>query len=146
MKVLLSGALITLALCGTVISNAASIAENSEQGEISATVLEEFFLEAKTRLDLNDQQVKEVRPILQSSFRARQAILETYGIDLESRKPPAKKLGFREMRSMARELDKVRSNTSTQLRSILTKEQINEYLRMQNERKSEMRQKLRARL
>ena len=146
MKVLLSGVLITLALFGGVSAYAGSMEEQSELKEISTTALEEFFLEAKTRLDLNDQQVKEARPILQSSFRARQAILETYGIDLESRKPPAKKLGFREMRSMARELDKVRSDTSTQLRSILTKEQMNEYVRMQNERKSEMRQRLRARL
>jgi len=146
MKVLLSGALITLALFGGMSAYAGLMTEKSELNEISATALEEFFLEAKARLDLDDQQVEAVRPILQSSFRARQAILETHGIDLESRKPPAQKLGFRQMRSMARELDKVRSNTSTQLRSILTKEQMNEYVRMQNERKSEMRQRLRARL
>ena len=146
MKVLLSGALITLALFGGASAYAGSMEEQSELNEISTTALEEFFLEAKARLNLNDQQVEEVRPILQSSFQARKVILETHGIDLESRKPPAQKLGFREMRSMARELDKVRSDTSTQLRSILTKEQMNEYVRMQNERKSEMRQRLRARL
>ena len=50
MKVLLSGALITLALFGGVSAYAGSMTEKSELNEISTTALEEFFLEAKARL------------------------------------------------------------------------------------------------
>ena len=71
MKVLLSGVLITLALFGGVSAYAGSMEEQSELNEISTTALEEFFLETKASLDLNDQQVEAVRPILQSSFQAR---------------------------------------------------------------------------
>jgi hypothetical protein len=114
MKSVLLLTLFTLTYCGLAFSETDSVVEP----ENASAVLEDMFAETKARLDLTDEQVEQVTPILQSSFESRRAILLEYGIDIESRKPPAQKLGFRKA--------------------------LSEYVAMQNERKNRMRERLRA--
>ena len=140
MKSILLLTLFTLTYCGLAFSETDSVAEP----ENASAVLEDMFAETKARLDLTDEQVEQVTPILQSSFESRRAILLEYGIDIESRKPPAQKLGFRKARTLGKELDNVRASTLRELDDILTEEQLSEYVAMQNERKNEMRERLRA--
>ena len=54
-----------------------------------------IWAETNARLDLTDEQAEQVAPILQSNFESQRAVLLKYGIDIESGKPPAKKLGYR---------------------------------------------------
>jgi hypothetical protein len=145
MKNILLLTLFTLIFCWSVFSNGASMPEKYLQNENSSAVLKDIFTETKARLDLSEEQVEQITPILQSSFESRRAILQKYGINIESRKPPAQKLGLRKARTLSKELEKVSSSTSRKLDDILTKEQMSEYRAMQNERKNKMRQRLRAR-
>ena len=144
MKNILLLVLFTLTFCGAAFSDTASVVKKNSQNENSSAVLEDIFTETRSRLDLSDEQVEQITPILQSSFESRRAILMKYGIDIENRKPPAQKLGFRKARTLSKELERVSSSTSRKLDDILTKEQMSEYTTMQNERKSKMRERLRA--
>ncbi len=151
MKRILLPALFTLTFCGLAFSETASASEPASAAEKTfanenpPAALEEMFAETKARLDLTDEQAEQITPILQSNFESRQAVLLKYGIDLESRKPPAQKLGFRKARTLGKELEKVGASTEKALKDILTKEQMREYKAMQNERKNKMRERLRAR-
>jgi len=136
--------LFTLTFSGLAFSETASAVEKNSQNENSSAVLEDIFAETMARLDLIDDQAEQVTPILQSSFQSRRAILLKYGIDIESRRPPAQKPGFRKARTMGKELEKVRASTEEALDDILTKEQMSEYVKMQNEQKNKMRQRLSA--
>ena len=145
MKNILLLALFTLTFCGPAFSETASVVEKNSPNENASAVLEEFIAETKARLDLTDEQAEKITPILQSNFESRRAVLLKYGIDIESRKPPAQKLGFRKARTLGKEINKVRASTEKALEDILTKEQMSEYKTMQNERKNKMRERLRAR-
>jgi len=144
MKNILLLVLFPLTISGAAYSDSATVVKTASQNESPSAALEDIFAETKARLNLSDKQVEQVEPILRSSFESRRAILLQFGIDIESRKPPAQKLGFRNLRTLSNELKKVSSSTSRKLDDILTKEQMSEYTTMQNERKSKMRERLRA--
>jgi len=144
MKNILLLVLFTLTISGAAYSDSATVVKTASQNESPSAALEDIFAETKARLNLSDKQVEQVEPILRSSFESRRANLLQFGIDIESRKPPAQKLGFRNLRTLSNELKKVSSSTSRKLDDILTKEQMSEYTTMQNERKSKMRERLRA--
>ena len=75
-------------------SDKATAVETDSQYQSSSDAWEDIFAETKARLNLSEEQVEQITPILQSSFESRRAILQKYGIDIESRQPPAQKLGF----------------------------------------------------
>ena len=89
--------------------------------ENPSAALEAIWAETNAHLDLTDEQAAS---ILQSNFELQRAVLLKYGIDIESGKPPAKKLGYRKARAMGRELEAVRAETNQALENILTKEQM----------------------
>ena len=62
----------------------------------------------------------------------------------KSRKTTTKKLGYQKARAMGRDLEAVRADTNDALEDILTDEQMREYQSMQNERRNEMRKRMRA--
>ena len=124
MKSILLLTLFTLTDFGLAFAETDSVVEKNPRHENASAVLEDMFAETKARLDLTDEQVEQVTPILQSSFESRRAILLKYGIDIESRKPPAQKLGFRKARTLGKELDNVRASTLRELDDILTEEQL----------------------
>lgn len=109
-----------------------------------AAMLEQRMEEAKARLELSDEQVDQVAPVLERSAAAQQDILSRYGVDLDSSGAPASGLGFRQLRAMRSELDSVRAGTLEDLQSILTAEQLGEYKRIQEERQAAMRDRIRG--
>ena len=144
-KKLLATALSLTFSCLTVADSTLEV-DRSFPAEDTPAALEALWAETNARLDLSDEQAEKVAPILQSNFESQRAVLLEYGIDIESSKPAARKLGIRKARTLSNELKKVSSSTSKKLDDILTKEQMSEYTTMQNERKSKMRQRLRASL
>jgi len=96
------------------------------------------------RLGLTDEQTEQVRPVLEESMQARQAILSNYGIGFEGGDRPAGKLKPREIMSMRREMKAVRADTQNKLEPILSDEQFAEYKLMQDERRAEMRERIQA--
>lgn len=112
--------------------------------ENPSSALEGVWAEANARLNLTDEQAEQVAPILQSNFEAQRAVFLDYGLDIESGKRPAKKLGFMQLRAMGRELEAVRVGTRDALKDVLNEEQMREYASMQNERRNELRERIRA--
>ena len=112
--------------------------------EDRAAQVEQRIEEARTRLDLTDEQLDRMAPVLEESMEARRRILSSYGIDLEDRSGPDKRIGLRQARAMRKELDVVQADTLEALAGILNDEQMDEFTRMQEERKAEMRERIRG--
>jgi hypothetical protein len=113
--------------------------------EESVVVQTEHRLAAiKARLDLSEEQITQMAPVLEESMAASQRILASYGIDLENREDNAGKLGLRKGRAMRNEIDTVRTETLSALETILTEDQLVEFKKIQNEREAEMRERIRG--
>ena len=101
--------------------------------------------EARTRLDLTDEQVEQVRPILRTGFEALLDVLQEHGIDLQAGSGGAGRLGFLRLRRVQRDLNAAREQTLEDLDDVLTDEQIETYREIQEENRQAMRARLRQR-
>jgi hypothetical protein len=130
--------LITITCIGILAASAAGAQESNSND--AGLRLEQ----AMTRLALNDAQKKALAPVLKDTLSAQQAILGSYGIDIEKGERPAQGLGIRNAMAMKRELDALRANTLKTVSGILSAEQLDEFKRMQAERQAEMRERIRG--
>jgi Spy/CpxP family protein refolding chaperone len=88
----------------------------------------------KNRLNLTDEQEARIRPIIEEQIKNRAALIEKYqGHGREGR------------RFLRNELQELNQNTENQLQSILTKEQMEKYRKMQAEEREQMREGFRSR-
>jgi Na+-transporting methylmalonyl-CoA/oxaloacetate decarboxylase gamma subunit len=123
-----------------------ALAGPSARGEDSRTPeLEARMTQARERLELSDEQVERMAPVLEASITERRRILAEYGVDLDSTASPLEQLGFRRGRAMRREMEAVRSDTRARLEDILDAGQLAEFERMQDELREEMRDRMRGR-
>jgi len=114
--------------------------------EDRAAQFEEQLAETKARLNLSDEQIEQLTPILRSGFEAQMAVLKENGIDLQNEDPGSReKLGFRDARKLRKDMKAVRANTSDEVEKILSDEQFAEYKEIQDERQKKMREKIKAR-
>ena len=107
--------------------------------------LQKRLTEARARLRLTDDQIEQIQPILRSSVEAQARVLRKHGIDLERRSGKDRRLGFRQLRRLGRDLDAVRQQTIEKLSGKLTDAQIEEYRKIQQELRQAMRKRLRQR-
>ncbi len=105
---------------------------------------EQRMEEARTRLDLSEEQVEAFSPVLKESITEQRRILSNYGVNLDDRSDTAGRLGIRQARAMRKELEAVRADTQSALKPILNDEQLDEFQRMQEERRAEMRERIRG--
>jgi hypothetical protein len=77
-------------------------------------------------------------------MQAQKAIMARYGIDPENRDGAGRQPSLREMRAMSQEMEVVRSDTRAALDPILSDAQMAEFDRMQEERKAQMRERVRS--
>ena len=120
----------------------------SGQQEPQAEPLEELrqrLEEARTRRNLTDEQVKQIRPILQARFKVMLSVLQEHGIDLQDRSGSANRLRFRQLRRLQRDLNAVREQVLEDLDGVLTDEQLEIYKEIQEENRQAMRERLRQR-
>lgn len=96
------------------------------------------------RLDLTDEQIEQVKPILEESRASQQAIMAKYGVDPESRAGSGKKLDMRQARAIRKELNEVQEDTNAELKKILSAEQLEEFEVIQQERREQMRERMRS--
>jgi len=106
--------------------------------------VEESLSEAKVRLHLSDEQLEVVKPIMKASIESQHSILARYGIDLEDEGRPNIRLGFSKARRLQNDLREVRARTLEQLDDILSDEQLNEFRKIQEERRQEVMNRLRG--
>lgn len=101
--------------------------------------------QTRQRLNLTDEQSVQIEPILESNFHASMLVLESHGIDLSVPREQRARPNFREMRAIGKELQAVREETAEEMAEILTEEQMEEYRKIQEERRAEMREQIGAR-
>ena len=127
------------ALLIAAVTTPASHAEGNRAAQI-----EQGVQAAKERLQLTDDQVKQITPVLEESIDAQRKILSRYGIDLDAPDAPRERLGMRDARAMKRDLEAVRAATEASVGDILTEKQVDEFKRMQEERKDQIRARVRG--
>ncbi len=108
-------------------------------------IFQQRLEEARTRLDLTDEQVEQVRPVLRTEFEALSEVLQEYGIDLQDRSGGAGRLGFLRLRRLQRDVSAVREQTLEELDEMLTDAQLEAYKEIQEENRQAMRERLRQR-
>ena len=101
--------------------------------------------QTRQRLNLTDEQSVQIEPILESNFHASMLVLESHGIDLSVPREQRARPNFREMRAIGKELQAVREETAEEMAEFLTEEQMEEYRKIQVERRAEMREQIGAR-
>ena len=103
---------------------------------------------ARARLQLGDEQVEQLLPILRENFEGTMAILEEHGIDIwgfaEGRSN--RRLNLRQLRSLGRDLDAVREAMFEKIEELgfLSQEQFTEFKEIQEEQRQVLRERLRA--
>ena len=95
-----------------------------------------------SRLKLTDNQNDQLMPIFLDIFQKRQSIMKKNGVDIKSRSS-GERIGMKQLRSIKKEMDKLNKQTMKQLEKILSKVQLNEYKKFQEEQRDEMRNRLR---
>lgn len=94
------------------------------------------------RLNFTDNQNDQLIPIFLDIFQRRQSIMKKNGVDLKSRSS-GERIGLKQLRSIKKEMDKLNKQTMEQLEKVLSKVQLNEYKKFQEEQRDEMRNRLR---
>ena len=117
-------------------------AVEAQDRQITDEQIEEFAKraeETKARLGLTPEQEEAIQPILMNAREKQLGVLEKYGYGAGA-KP---NLSMRKKISMAKELKKVRGDTEKALAKHLTKEQMAEYKKIQDENREKMRARFR---
>lgn len=131
--------LATVSLIALMLASPISTANEDRTAE-----RKERMQEAQARLNLSDTQVDQMAPIVERAMQAQKAIMARYGIDPENRDGAGRQPSLREMRAMSQEMEVVRSDTRAALDPILSDAQMAEFDRMQEERKAQMRERVRS--
>ncbi len=119
---------------------AASAAQAQELSDEQMAQLQERVQEMVQRLELTDDQLAALEPIIRESMESRRAIMESYGLGDGQRPSP------RKLRGMRGEMQEVQEATQAEVSEILSDEQMDEYLAIQEERRDEMRAEMRSRM
>ena len=123
------------------VGTAAAFAQEADRAE-QAEQFQQRLEETRSRLNLTDEQVEQVRPILRAGFEALLEVLEEHGIDLQDRSGAAGRLRFRQLRRLQRDLNAVREQTIEDLDDVLTDEQLETYKEIQEENRQAIRKRL----
>lgn len=120
-----------------------SLAQQVDSDQIAE--FEARIEQTKQRLNLSDEQVANIEPVLISRAEASMLVLENNGIDLTVPREQRERPGFQQMQTIAKELQAVREETAEEMAEILSEEQMQEYRKIQKENRAEMRERIRAR-
>ena len=115
------------------------------QEEDRIAQLEERIVETRKRMNLSDEQVEQITPLMEAHIESIATALDKHGINFQDRSGERKRLNFREMRALRKDLDAVRADTADKLSAILDESQIKEYKKIQAERKVALRERIRER-
>ena len=128
-----------ISLVSFCLGPASAVAEQAGLPDIQAQLEQ-----AKQRLDLTDEQLEQLRPILKASIEESIAVLQKHDIDLSVPKEQRERPSFREMRALGKDMKQVRESTTDKLAGVLSEEQLETYIKIQEERRKQMRDQIRA--
>ncbi len=109
----------------------------------SVSASDNVYSAIKNRLNLTDEQSEKFEPIILYQWEKRLAVMKKHGINRDS-SLSEKKIGLRQLRAVKKEMDKINKEIEKQLANILSKEQMDEYNNIQEEKRVEMRMRLRG--
>ena len=134
---------LTLLVSGLVFSKANSTIDEKYINDYSLSKEQVVYLNSMiSRLNFSDKQNDQLIPIFLDIFQKRQSIMKKNGVDLKSRSF-GERIGIKQLRSIKKEMDKLNKQTMKQLEKVLSKIQLNEYKKFQEEQRDEMRNRLR---
>ena len=134
---------LTLLVSVSVLSKANSPIDDKFINEYSLSKEQAVYLNSMIgRLKPTDNQNDQLMPIFLDIFQKRQSIMKKNGVDLKSGSS-GERIGIKQLRSIKKEMDKLNKQTIKQLEKILSKEQLNEFKKFQEEQRAEMRNRLR---
>lgn len=94
--------------------------------------LEARMEETRSRLNLTEDQATQLKPILEAHFEAQLAVLSKYGLDGQNRE---NRPDIQTLRVLRRELDENKTRTAAHLKGILSSAQLDEFEKIQTERR-----------
>ena len=97
----------------------------------------------KNRLNLTNEQSEKFEPIILYQWKKRLAVMKKYGINRDS-SLSERKIGLSQLRKIKKDMDKINKEIEKHLVNILSKEQMDEYNKIQAENRVEMRSRLRG--
>lgn len=143
-----NGIVLTI-LFGLMASLTTSLAQQVDSDQIAE--FEARIGQTKQRLNLTDEQVAKIKPVLISRAEASMLVLEENGIDLtvpreqREQREQRERPGFRQMQAIAKELLAIREESAEEMAEILSEEQMQEYRKIQKESRAKLRERIRAR-
>ena len=110
---------------------------------IDVTAANDVYSLIKDRLNLTEEQSEKFEPIILYQWEKRLAVMKKHGISRESNLSK-KKIGFRQLREIKKDMDKINKDIEKKLIKVLNKDQLVEYKKIQEENRIEMRARLRG--
>ena len=110
----------------------------AQTAEPDLSPLDERLQETRLRLALTEEQMTEVRPILQDHFDAQMAIMDKYDMDGSSSRSDSQQL-----RTLRQALEANKAQTAERLGAILSAEQMAEFDKIQAEHKRQALERFR---
>ncbi len=108
---------------------------------IDVTAANDVYSLIKDRLNLTEEQSEKFEPIILYQWEKRMAVMKKYGISRESNLSK-KKIGFRQLREIKKDMDKINKEIEKKLIKVLSNDQLVEYKKIQEENRIEMRARL----
>ena len=109
---------------------------------IDVTAADDVYSLIKDRLNLTEEQSEKFEPIILYQWEKRMAVMKKHGISRESNLSK-KKIGFRQLREIKKDMDKINKEIEKKLVKVLNKDQLVEYKNILEEKHIEMRARLR---
>lgn len=110
---------------------------------VDVTAADDVYSLIKDRLNLTKEQSEKFEPIILYQWEKRLAVMKKHGISRESNLSK-KKIGFRQLREIKKDMDKINKEIEKKLIKVLNKDQLVEYKKIQEENRIEMRARLRG--
>ena len=110
---------------------------------IDVTASNDVYSLIKDRLNLTEEQSEKFEPIILYQWEKRMAVMKKHGISRESNLSK-KKIGFRQLREIKKDMDKINKEIEKKLIKVLNKDQLVEYKKIQEENRIEMRARLKG--
>lgn len=108
---------------------------------IDVTAANDVYSLIKDRLNLTEEQSEKFEPIILYQWEKRMAVMKKHGISRESNLSK-KKIGFRQLREIKKDMDKINKEIEKKVIKVLNKDQLVEYKKIQEENRIEMRARL----
>ena len=108
---------------------------------IDVTAANDVYSLIKDRINLTEEQSEKFEPIILYQCEKRMDVMKKHGISRESNLSK-KKIGFRQLREIKKDMDKINKEIEKKLIKVLNKDQLVEYKKIQEENRIEMRARL----